>query len=225
MPAAVRRRRGGLPGRGHHPAAARRPLHALALAGAHPDRQCDILDHIRNRALLASAWPGRQISRQGSDVTSRRLEDRADGAGIRPRSPGADFQTMRGSWPRDSTSPGCRSDGRLGVFAADRWRTVDLRPATKGIGMGPQLYSCPSCRGGVAPGAAFCPWCGTRFAQPMPSAPPQPQWVQPQYVAPPPQPSLGGSITQGFGWGCGCLLVGVAIVVIFFLLVVNAAPH
>jgi len=85
----------------------------------------------------------------------------------------------------------------------------------------PQWYSCPSCRGGVAPGAAFCSWCGMRFAQPVPSGAPQPQGSQPPTSH---QPSLGGSITQGFGWGCGCLLVGVAIILILFMLA-SAGHH
>jgi hypothetical protein len=58
----------------------------------------------------------------------------------------------------------------------------------------------------------------------MPSTPPMQQWAQPQYPPPAPrQPSLGGSITQGFGWGCGCLLVLVAIV--FILIVLGSMGH
>jgi hypothetical protein len=97
-----------------------------------------------------------------------------------------------------------------------------------------QIYQCPFCRGSVGPGAAFCPNCGGRFSQPAPppvvppgySAPPTPQYQAPQYYVPPQkQPSLGGSITQGFGWGCGCLLIIPTIFLILLILANMGAHH
>lgn len=69
---------------------------------------------------------------------------------------------------------------------------------------------CAHCGTRLKDGAAFCTECGTVFR----AAPP------PVYYGPPPQqsPSMGGSVTQGFGWGCGCLLVPVAIFVVLYVL-------
>jgi hypothetical protein len=99
--------------------------------------------------------------------------------------------------------------------------------------MAQAMWKCPDCGAGLGPNMAFCPSCGTKFATPTPAAPPAP--VTPTYppqapsyaYSQPPQyqqpqqsgPSLGGSITQGFGWGCGCLLVLVAIFLILVLMV------
>jgi hypothetical protein len=49
---------------------------------------------------------------------------------------------------------------------------VGARPQEKRQDVASQWYACPSCRGGVAPGAAVCQWCGLRFGRPMPASPP-----------------------------------------------------
>jgi len=114
-------------------------------------------------------------------------------------------------------------------------RKVTARPAadTEGVKDGAGDVEVPQLRGALGPNMAFCPSCGTKFSQPTPAAPPappQPGYPQQPYPRYPPQyapyqqpqrsgPSLGGSITQGFGWGCGCLLV---IVAIFLILVISA---
>lgn len=80
--------------------------------------------------------------------------------------------------------------------------------------MAPQLYQCPACGGPVAYGATACPRCGWRPAPPLSYPPPQPKG-----------PSLGGSVTQGFGWACGCLLIIPAIIVILVLLASLGSSH
>lgn len=78
------------------------------------------------------------------------------------------------------------------------------------------LVTCPDCGGPVSTEAAACPTCGRPNRQIQPARPPQQN-------APTGGPTLGGSMTQGFGWGCGCLLVLVAIIVI--LVVLGSSSH
>ena len=77
---------------------------------------------------------------------------------------------------------------------------------------GPAVFQCPGCGGPVAYTAAFCPRCG---------------WRPPVYQYPTQEkgPSMGGSITQGFGWACGCLLMIPAVFLILYLMGVFAANH
>jgi hypothetical protein len=95
------------------------------------------------------------------------------------------------------------------------------------------MWKCPSCGAGLGPNMAFCPSCGTKFSQPTPAAPPAPvppayppQYTGYAYSQPPQQqgPTLGGSIQQGLGWGCGCLVAG-ALAVFLILWFIGSQAH
>ena len=86
-------------------------------------------------------------------------------------------------------------------------------------------YRCSSCGAVLGPGMSFCPTCGIKFSQPTPSVQPAPYQPPPQqYYVPQQGPTLGGSVQQGLGWGCGCL-VALAVAIILFILYVGVMAH
>lgn len=88
--------------------------------------------------------------------------------------------------------------------------------------MTPQWYRCPSCGGALGPGAASCPACGARFAQPTPGAQPwvpagpsQPPAGVPPYAVPPyAAPAAGPAAKTELGRIAGLLALGGGLVAI-----------